>query len=203
MAVSTIQRITAEIIGAPFVVEGDIIGTSYLGTPIYDNLVFPPFQYEDEDGEEVLTKRMQFDTVLISVNQNKNVVITPIQGKNGSVKEYINEGDYAVEIDLIVDTMNSSGARKTRANISKYPEDDMKDLVEILRANVEIPVVSKFLNNIFDITDIVIMSHTAPQREGNLTNQSIRLSCIQESNTVVTERTEGLLGQPPSETLTA
>jgi len=83
------------------------IGTSYLGTPVYARLEFSKDGIENQvgspstlDGREG-ARNLILETVLITVVQSKNIIKTPIQGRNGTIKEYIGEGDYMLRINGI------------------------------------------------------------------------------------------------------
>jgi hypothetical protein len=75
---------------------------SYLGKPVKDAIVFGELDnlngYRDKEGNV-----RDFQTVAISeitsvVNLQKNIVKTSIQGKNGTIKEYSNSGDFVINI---------------------------------------------------------------------------------------------------------
>jgi len=83
--------------------------TSWLGTPIFADLRFP-------DDELIL------ESVLIEVRQTKNIQRTPVQGRNGTVKEYIADGDYDITIRGVI----------TTPRINSYPLDEVRALVSIL-----------------------------------------------------------------------
>lgn len=116
---------------------------SYLGTPVFDVL------YLDTEGDN-----LRIDTVLIELNRPKNIVKTSIQGIDGTVKEFISDGDYQISIKgMIV------------GESSDFPEDDIATLRDILDKKVSIRVTSKFMN-LFKIDDIVIVDRTFKQVEG-------------------------------------
>lgn len=139
---------------------------SYFGTPVYSNIEIRPFQYQTLSGETIsIQNGIVIDHVLINVSQTKNIVTTPIQGRNGTVKEYISDGDYQIEI---TGTISS--------DTNNYPETDVNELVQILRAPVAINIISEFLNW-FDIHSVVVTDYSFPQTEGvrNVQEFSINL----------------------------
>lgn len=89
-----------------------------------------------------------------SISQDRNIITTPIQGRNGTVKEYISDGDFVIEVTgKIVDTQ------------SKFPDDQVQDIANIFKVPNEIIIVNSFLYN-FDIKNVVIKSYKISQVEG-------------------------------------
>ena len=76
--------------------------TSYLGTPVFSNLDFIGGSYKNLQGEQIEYEDLRIDTVLFDVSQQKNVVTTEIQGRNGTIKEYISDGDFAINISGLI-----------------------------------------------------------------------------------------------------
>jgi hypothetical protein len=146
--------------------------TSYLGTPVYSNLEIKPFNYETLEGEQIsILNGIIIDTVLISISQTKNIVTTPIQGRNGTVKEYVSDGDYQISIEgAIVSPTNN------------YPESEVAELIQICKAPISIPadsIVSEFLSW-FGIHSFVIESFDFPQVEGVRNMQRFNISAISD-----------------------
>jgi hypothetical protein len=75
-----------------------------LGTPVFSDITFGDKinpannQWTDNNGKLQSFEPMTFYTVLLSVSRAKKIVKTEIQGRNGTVKEYIGDDDAAVEI---------------------------------------------------------------------------------------------------------
>tara|TARA_R110000796_G_scaffold55294_2_gene128850 strand:- start:3948 stop:4589 length:642 start_codon:yes stop_codon:yes gene_type:complete len=154
--------------------------TSYLGTPVFADLVFIPGEYKDKTGEsiqygQILKNDAQgenfvINTVLIDVSQQKQIIKTNIQGVAGTVKEYISKGDY----QLII-----RGALVSGSSVL-YPTDQVQQLKEYLEAEVSLGVASRFLDDIFDVQNIVIESYNFPQREGYQDQQLFEISAISD-----------------------
>ena len=139
---------------------------SYLGTPVFSNLEIPAGQYKNLKGEVIPFDGIRIDTVLFDVSIEKNIVRTPINGRDGTVKQYISLGDYAISCQGILigssDAVNS-GFDVDETNI--VPELEIRKLNEIMRVPQEIEVVSEFLD-FFDISTVVIEGANFSQREG-------------------------------------
>lgn len=147
---------------------------SALGTPILADLTFFGDTYTDDFGNEVSFDTLRLETVLITLNQTKNIVRTPIQGRPGTVKEYVAMGDYMVKIDGILTNVNGS-----------YPKDQLSDLKNMLIAPVSIAVTSWYLQ-LFDIDYIMIDGYDIAQVEGGYSQQpfSIAASSDREVNLI-------------------
>lgn len=127
----------------------EVIATSYLGTPVYSNLIFEANANTPENTD------IRIDTVVMTVTQLRNIVKTPIQGRDGTVKEYINNGDYQIECNgLIV---------SPQANV--FPRNDIEALNNLMTLNSSIVVSSSFLN-LFNISDVVVEEFSFAEQEG-------------------------------------
>lgn len=133
------------------------VGRSYLGTSVIDNLEFPAGSYTDLEDNTIDYGAVVVDTVTFEVNKPKNIVKTMIQGRNGTVKEYVSDGDFEIRC---------SGMISNRDNI--IPLDQIRNLRTVLEVPQQIPVISLFLNDIFEIFNIVIESYSIPQIEGKI-----------------------------------
>lgn len=152
--------------------EDEKASVSYFGTPVYSNLKIRPFEYNNLEGKTISIKNgIKIDSVLITITQTKNIVTTPIQGRNGTEKEYISDGDYQIEITGVINSQ-----------LNNYPEDDVKELVQICNAPVPIPadcLISEYLNW-FGIHTMVITSYEFPQGEGIRNQQEFSISAISD-----------------------
>lgn len=126
------------------------------GLPVFDVLEFDQLRYTTLDGKQVSVESLSLGVALITVTQSKNIVITPIQGRTGgTVKEYISDGDYHINI---------KGVLVGEGNEVK-PQGKKNVLVAFCQAPVEINVASPLLND-FGIYTIVISDYNFPQVEG-------------------------------------
>lgn len=132
--------------------RGGAVTTRDLPTPITDKSYW--------EGRYVLcelTLRTQDNKTLVindavcAVSRAKNIVATQMVGMDGTVKEYINEGDYQINIVIGV------AAVRNGVIVDEYPEDGMRELRAFLDEKAAIKVHSAFLE-LFDIGSIVIKS---------------------------------------------
>ncbi len=108
-----------------------------------------------------------------TVSIHKNIVHTYLSGRNGSVKEYINDRDYRISIIASLtpslnlnpnpDGLDNSGSNQNILDVSDgYPKDKVKNLMHLLRMNTAIEVVSDFLD-LFNIRSMVIEGYDFDQ----------------------------------------
>ena len=153
------------------------IPSNAFNTPVYDNLYFNIDGYFDEKNvfqSQVL--ELHVNNVLLTVSQTKNIIKTAIQGRAGTVKEYISAGDYII---------NGSGTITDDNNV--FPIDDLTTLKNIFEVPDSIPVVSEFLNLVFDITDIVIESTSFAQVRGSRNEVAFSFSASSDTSPDINE----------------
>ena len=125
---------------------------------------------QTEDG----TLEVELAEAVAAVSRERRVVCTPLVGRDGTVKEYINEGDWAV--NLVV------GGHAVRDGViaDEWPGDELMELRKILDTKGAIEVHSEFLAT-FDITKIVVRSYAATQMtESNY--QAVSISAVSDED---------------------
>lgn len=146
---------------------------SLLNTPVYDSIIFGELNganiYKDINGTEYSFKPIQIDLAIITVSQTKNIVTTAIQGKNGTIKEFIADGDYQIAINGVI-----------WINDNIYPEDDVQTLINICKIPQSIKIFSNFIN-MFGISEIVITDYSIAQQEGIRNQQPFTINAISDA----------------------
>jgi hypothetical protein len=137
---------------------------SALGTPVYCDLTVEEFTYTVDKVSYTVPKIQIYD-LLIDVSSSKNIVKTPIQGLNGTIKEYISDGDSEVVLKGRITGQNN-----------QYPFEAVKNLDKLCSAPVAFKVNSRYLQNL-DIDTIVIESIKWGQTEGGYSYQEFEISC--------------------------
>lgn len=147
---------------------------SALGTLVLSQLKFADttnllLELNGKKGR-VLEHKRPIDACLFSVNQTKNIIKTNIQGSNkGSIKEFINDGDYSINIKGIINGLNGV-----------YPSYAVDDLIQYLIQPKELEIICPFLNELFGITYIVVENYSFPQNEGGYSYQVFEINAISE-----------------------
>lgn len=133
------------------------------------SITFEGGSYETNIAGQVVTfPSIQLYAALVSVTQAKKIIKTEIQGRDGTVKEYIGMDDYQIEI---VGTIT--------AKADATPDQDVIDLKKMLDAPVPIGIVCTWLQNL-GITDVVIESYTLPQDAGGQAYQTFTINCTSD-----------------------
>ncbi len=129
-------------------------GKSYLGT-----LVFAPFEFmagNYQKGEDLVRyEGLRIDTALIDVALEKQIVRTAIQGKKGTVKEFICDGDYLVTVRALL----------VSPNTYLSPESAIRRLNTLFTVPDSLEVKSDFLQ-LFSVYRIVIDKPSFKQVQG-------------------------------------
>lgn len=133
---------------------------SWLGTPVFSDLVIK----ESETGNG-----MYFDTILFDVSLAKNIVKTSIQGRKGTVKEYISDGDYVLSIRGGIVNHGSNN----------YPTQDVGFFIELMQLPQALFVVSPLLQ-LFDVQSIVVENYKLIQRPGFQNIQFFEIDAISD-----------------------
>lgn len=142
---------------------------SALGTPVVIDLTFQSVTYTDfAQGRQITTDEVRLQTVLCSVSRPSIIVKTQIQGRNGTVKEYISKDDYQISINGIIAGQNG-----------QYPEAESLAVQRMCEAPVPIPVVSRFLNGM-GIYNVVVEDYSMPQVAGGISRQDFSINAISD-----------------------
>lgn len=150
------------------------------GVPVFDAVIF---KKPIGSGQQTQTftggsSTAPIDTIndlilpiaLITINQEKNIVRTNVQGRNGSVKEYVSDGDYQISIKGVIVGEDSN----------KPPIDDLKKLDTFCKSPFSLDVVSNVLDY-FKIYTVVISGYSYEQREGMRNVFDFNLNCYSDT----------------------
>lgn len=148
--------------------------TSFLNTRVFSDL---DISFTSDIGKVI---NIQIPTVLFTVTQSKNIITTSIQGRNGTVKEYISDGDFKINIKGVI--TNSNG---------KYPQFQIErgittvtDLLSMCKLNKSLTVNSWYLSQ-FCIYDMVVTDYEFPQLEGQYSSQPFEINAISDTPYVI------------------
>jgi hypothetical protein len=141
---------------------------SDIGTDVFADVTFGSVTYTDRIGKIITTPSLTFQAILISLSFPRNIVKTEIQGRDGTVKEYIGEGDANISFRGVI--TGSNGV---------YPADEVEQLRQVIKAPTSIPVTCTFLND-KDIYNVVFEDRTLDQSEGGYSYQTFVLQAISD-----------------------
>lgn len=123
--------------------------------------------FENSKGE-----RLIMNDAIVAISRSKNIVTTQMVGMNGTIKEYINDGDYNLNIVVGV------AAVKDGVIVDEYPSEGLRNLRTFLDDNKALNVHSEFLD-VFDISSIVISSFSVSQDTAS-NYQSVSISAVSD-----------------------
>lgn len=166
---AAINVIRKQFLNIQEVEQEESVGSSLLGTPVMDYIEFPGGKYIDLDGAEITYSGLKIDMAILEVNLPRNIVKTPIQGRNGTVKEYISDSDYEISIKGVINN-----------SLNIAPLDDIVVFRYIMQAPLAIDIVSQFLNEAFDIDKIVVTSSNIAQVKGVRQNLEFSINAISD-----------------------
>lgn len=148
-----------------------------LGAPVFMPVIVPEFTYaaRDSAGRQVTKTFARFAfpaTTLVDISMSKNIALTPIQGRAGTVKELISNGDYTVRLRGFV------------VGAELYPREGVQRLIEL--ANV--PAAFRVENDLFHwlgINNLVVQDFDLSAVEGYENTQAFELRCLSDDTVSV------------------
>ena len=135
-----------------------------------------------EERREIVTLkgksgRVSVDCVM-SCQMSKNIVSTAINGMSGTIKEFVSEGDLIVNMEV---TLVGQG--------DNYPTEEVEKLCSLLRENESLSVESETLNDIYEVTRLVVSSWSMkPTRAYNY--QTISIAAASDEAYIIMEEIE-------------
>nr|DAJ30012.1 MAG TPA: hypothetical protein [Caudoviricetes sp.] len=157
---------------------------------------FEPSQYIGNEGNPTITeltdlegrpwltslalsfgnKTIIFEECIISLNLEKIIVSTVLQGRTGAIKEYITDGDYQITVTAAISNYHNK-EDSVEASFT-YPEDQLNKLKELLILPETLVVQSDFLQ-LFGINAAVVTSFSLEQ-ETHSNRQSIQIQMLSD-----------------------
>ena len=122
-------------------------------------------RYGGDGGPKIILKEC-----ICLVTLEKNIVQTALQGRDGTIKEYISNGDFQVEIAAAISSEKGD-----------YPKEELKKLMGMLQINESIDVSrdNDFLN-LFGINSLIVKSYGFNQ-ETHSNRQTFTICCLSDT----------------------
>lgn len=154
--------------------EGREFASSPVGVPITDPAdwlgayTLCPLLLRLEDGAE-----LSIPDAVVAMTRTKQIVTTQVVGMVGTVKEYISDGDFDINIAVGIQGVEDGKI----ANV--YPEEGLRELRKFLEIDKPISVQSAFFD-LFEINRLVIKSYSLTQgTESNY--QELTISALSDN----------------------
>ncbi len=141
---------------------------SKLGGAVFSNFNVQAGTYT-KNGQNYSFDEIKIDIALFEVQYSKNVITTSIQGRDGTVKEYISDADFVVNIKGILLAPNN-----------KFPLDEFVSLIKVLKAPVPIKVNSWYLEK-FGIYNLVVTGADFSQQPGQFSRQMFSITALSDT----------------------
>ena len=123
-----------------------------------------------------------FQEVVISVSQERNIVTTSLQGRDGTIKEYISNGDYGITLDIALTDYEGEPDEQTDEEFllpkQDYPISRVETLRKLLTTPQTVEVESDFLYA-FGIRSAVVTSFSL-QQETHSNPQSVQIQMLSD-----------------------
>lgn len=123
-----------------------------------------------------------FQEVVISVSQERNIVTTSLQGRDGTIKEYISNGDYGITLDIALTDYEGESDEQTDEEFllpkQDYPISRLETLRKLLTTPQTVEVESDFLYA-FGIRSAVVTSFSL-QQETHSNRQSVQIQMLSD-----------------------
>lgn len=129
------------------------------------NLTLPVTDQSYWEGRYVLTRlilrkedneRLEINDATVSISREKRIVSTSLVGLDGTIKEYICNGDYIITINAGIVAVRDGQV------VDEYPSEGLNQIRRFLEENSSLEVWSTFFA-IFNIHRIVITSFSIHQ----------------------------------------
>lgn len=157
------------------------------GTPATTALTVPVTDRGFWEGRYVLTElilrkadgeTLVMNEAVVSITREKQIVRTTLVGLDGTVKEYICNGDHEVSIAVGIVALDESGQMT-----DDYPDAGVRKVREFLDENRAVEINSEFLA-IFGI-DRVIVTRFSITQETASNRQVINISALSDEDYVI------------------
>ncbi len=139
----------------------------------FNNPVFSNFNVQSgsytKNGQNFSFDEIKIDLALFQVQYAKNIVTTPMQGRDGTVKEYISDADYIINIAGLLVAPNNT-----------FPLDEFVSLINVLKAPVPLKVNSWYLQK-FGIYNIVVTNAEFSQQPGKFSQQAFNITALSDA----------------------
>lgn len=159
--------------------HGGTIATAGLTIPITDRsywegrYILTEITLRKEDGETLM-----INDATVNITREKHMVRTTLVGLEGTIKEYIANGDYDIGITVGITTVNDEGQI-----IDEYPGDGIRKVKEFLEENKAIEVTSIFFE-IFGIDRMVITRFSLNQ-DTHSNRQVIDIKALSDESYII------------------
>lgn len=143
-------------------------GLGLLGLPVFQSVVF-------SDPQEANGKVLNLNDCLVDISMTRNIVKTPVVGRDGTVKEFISNGDFDISI---------KGLFINQAHPDVIPQKQITEALRWFQKNRSLQVSGKIFD-IFKIFNIVVESFHMPQVPTFIGMRPFELKCVSDTDYII------------------
>lgn len=126
-----------------------------------------------EDGET-----LTINDATVNISREKHIVRTTLVGLDGTIKEYIANGDYDIGITVGITAVDDEGQI-----VDEYPSEGIRKVREFLEENKAIEVTSVFFE-IFGI-DRMVIARFSMNQDTHSNRQVIDIKALSDEDYVI------------------
>ena len=161
--------------------EDEAMMKGLLGHPVYMPIKFENYSWTDQIGKASFVTRviegLFLPICVVQVSRGKLMEMTPVEGRDGTVKEYASHDDYQVNISsVLIGTIDEDGVP---AETGLYPIEEKQKLLDVEAAKVAVPVAGKLFEHL-GIEWLVVKKVTWIPMEGVQTAQAFEMECYSD-----------------------
>ena len=149
----------------------------YFGAVIQDKVTFKVIDINVSPPKHL---EFTFHECLFTINRPKNIVTTAMQGRDGTIKEYVANDDYQITLEAGIDSYLGNEQSDKRF---EYPAEQLEELIQILNFPNELEVTSDFLK-LFKIYSVVVTQYNLTQ-ETHTNRQSIQIQLLSDEPYII------------------
>lgn len=139
------------------------------GIPVFVDLTLKGGFYKDNITNKTINfQDVKFEAVIMTVDKVARIVKTEIQGRDGTVKEYIGKDDSKITIQGVITGPNGI-----------YPQSEVKNLINWWNAPIAKSVECSYLQ-MMDINYLVCEDLSLPQVAGGYSYQTFSINAISD-----------------------
>lgn len=158
---------------------GSPIQTGELTIPVTDRsywegrYVLTEITIRKEDGDT-----LTINDAVVNVSLEKHIVRTALVGLEGTIKEYISNGDYEISMNVGIVAVDSSGSI-----VDEYPQEGIRRVRGFLEENNSLEVSSPF----FDILGIdrMVVTRFSLHQDTHSNRQTIEVKALSDKDYVI------------------
>jgi len=155
----------------------DTGGGVSIGVTTPENALGKFFEVSLSLGKTEAANDIRMEEAVCSVSKSKIIVKTALVGLKGTIKEYISDGDFEINISVGLVAVENG------VIVDKYPAEGVQDLRQLLDHNEALYVDSEFLH-LFDITRLVVVDYQIEQMTHS-NRQIVTIRAISDEDYVI------------------